>query len=90
MTFYCSVETLRAGSSPRLLDWDSIQRKLPWNVIILLGSGFAIADAAEVSEPIASYLHGGSMVVFKGGSSYIASFVVKVCALFSTCLLHVK
>ena len=37
-----------AGSSPRLLDWDSVQHKLPWNVVILLGSGFALAEAAEV------------------------------------------
>ena len=31
-----------------LLDWDSVQHKLPWNVVLLLGSGFALADAAEV------------------------------------------
>jgi len=40
---------LKAGLSPRLLDWDTIQKKLPWNVIFILGSGFAIAQAAEVS-----------------------------------------
>ena len=38
-----------AGASPRLLDWDSVQHKLPWNVVILLGSGFALAEAAEVN-----------------------------------------
>jgi hypothetical protein len=32
------------------LDWDTVQKKLPWNVVILLGSGFAIADAAVVSS----------------------------------------
>lgn len=31
-----------------LLDWDSIQTKLPWNVIILLGSGFALSAGARV------------------------------------------
>lgn len=43
------ADLLKAGASPRLLDWESIQHKLPWNVIILLGSGFAIAEAAAVS-----------------------------------------
>lgn len=49
---------LKAGDSPRILDWDSIQKKLPWNVIILLGSGFAIAEAAEVRVyPVSVAVH---------------------------------
>ena len=51
-----STEVLKAGSSPRLLDWDTVQQKLPWGIIILLGSGFAIAEAAEVSQTISWYL----------------------------------
>jgi sodium-dependent dicarboxylate transporter 2/3/5 len=43
-----SLDWIGAGSSPRLLDWDSVQHKLPWNVVILLGSGFALAEAAQV------------------------------------------
>ena len=35
---------------PTLLDWESVQHKLPWNVVILLGSGFAIADGADVGS----------------------------------------
>lgn len=31
-----------------LLDWDSIQSKLAWNVVILLGSGFALSAGAKV------------------------------------------
>ena len=31
-----------------LLDWESVHHKLPWNVVLLLGSGFALADGAEV------------------------------------------
>ena len=37
-----------SGESERLLDWDTVQHKLPWNVVLLLGSGFAMAKAAEV------------------------------------------
>ena len=41
-----SLDWIGAGSSPWLLDWDSVQHKLPWNVVILLGSsGFALAVA---------------------------------------------
>ena len=47
---YFILDWIGAGSSPRLLDWDSVQHKLPWNVVILLGSGFALAEAAEVAN----------------------------------------
>lgn len=47
--FSLSSDWIGAGSSPRLLDWNSVQHKLPWNVVILLGSGFALAEAAQVS-----------------------------------------
>ena len=30
------------------MDWESVHHKLPWNVVLLLGSGFALADGAEV------------------------------------------
>ena len=46
--FSLSSDWIGAGSSPRLLDWNSVQHKLPWNVVILLGSGFALAEAAQV------------------------------------------
>ena len=36
------------GSSPKLLDWDTVQRKLPWNVVVLLGAGFVLAEASRV------------------------------------------
>eukprot|EP00057_Strongylocentrotus_purpuratus_P004466 XP_003728756.1 PREDICTED: solute carrier family 13 member 5 [Strongylocentrotus purpuratus] len=32
-----------------LLDWKTTQRMLPWNVILLLGGGFALADGTEAS-----------------------------------------
>ena len=48
------TDWIGAGSSPRLLDWESVQHKLPWNVVIVLGSGFALAAAAEVWLPVLS------------------------------------
>ncbi|XP_002733305.1 Na(+)/citrate cotransporter-like [Saccoglossus kowalevskii] len=32
-----------------LLDWHTVNTKLPWDVVILLGGGFALADACKVS-----------------------------------------
>ncbi|EDO42123.1 predicted protein, partial [Nematostella vectensis] len=32
-----------------LLTWKTVAHKLPWNIIILLGSGFALAEACKVS-----------------------------------------
>lgn len=33
---------------PRLLDWKSVEKNLPWGVLILMGGGFAMADGCEV------------------------------------------
>lgn len=35
---------------PPLLDWRTAQRKIPWGVLMLLGSGFAVAEAAKRSH----------------------------------------
>ena len=32
-----------------LLEWDMVQKTLPWDVVLLLGGGFALADAVLVS-----------------------------------------
>lgn len=34
---------------PGLLNFKEMSRKFPWNIVILLGSGFALADACKVS-----------------------------------------
>ncbi|NWW34108.1 S13A5 protein, partial [Panurus biarmicus] len=32
-----------------LLDWNVVQRKMPWSIVLLLGGGFALADASASS-----------------------------------------
>ncbi|NXF88436.1 S13A5 protein, partial [Eubucco bourcierii] len=35
--------------SAPLLDWKVVQRKMPWSIVLLLGGGFALADASASS-----------------------------------------
>ncbi|NXC99375.1 S13A5 protein, partial [Certhia familiaris] len=35
--------------SAPLLDWNVVQRKMPWSIVLLLGGGFALADASAHS-----------------------------------------
>ncbi|XP_015277339.1 PREDICTED: solute carrier family 13 member 2 [Gekko japonicus] len=39
----------RMRAPPPLLDWQTVNRKMPWNIVILLGGGFALAKGSEAS-----------------------------------------
>lgn len=49
---YCvhCVTVPQSSSEPRtaLLTWQVVQKKMPWNIILLLGGGFALAKGSEV------------------------------------------
>ncbi|XP_063401360.1 Na(+)/citrate cotransporter-like [Mytilus trossulus] len=34
---------------PPILDWPTVEKKFPWGVLLLIGGGFALADASEKS-----------------------------------------
>ncbi len=44
---YC-LDPTEPAPAPGLLDWKIIHEKMSWGVIILLGGGFALADACKV------------------------------------------
>lgn len=44
---YC-IADVKPSYTP-ILRWDTAVHKLPWGVIVLLGGGFALADASSVS-----------------------------------------
>ena len=43
-----SVVEEPAGPTPPLLTWKVAQKKMPWNIVLLLGGGFALAKGSEV------------------------------------------
>lgn len=49
LLFIIPAQPTNLASSPGLLTWDVVQAKLQWSVILLVGSGFSIAEAMRVS-----------------------------------------
>ncbi|CAL1267645.1 unnamed protein product [Larinioides sclopetarius] len=49
LLFLIPAEPLKLGRSRPILEWKTIQHKVPWGVIILLGGGFSLALASEKS-----------------------------------------
>ncbi|XP_061183246.1 Na(+)/citrate cotransporter-like [Saccostrea echinata] len=37
------------SSVPAILDWPTVEKKFPWGVLLLIGGGYALADACEKS-----------------------------------------
>jgi len=49
LVFILPREYSSTKSSPALLDWPTVEKRLPWGVILLLGGGFALADITKKS-----------------------------------------
>ncbi|TKS83420.1 Solute carrier family 13 member 5 [Collichthys lucidus] len=46
----CDTESqVSQGPAPPLLTWQVTQKKMPWNIVLLLGGGFALAKGSEES-----------------------------------------
>uniref|UniRef100_A0AAQ6A472 Solute carrier family 13 member 5a n=1 Tax=Amphiprion ocellaris TaxID=80972 RepID=A0AAQ6A472_AMPOC len=44
-----SESQVSRGPAPPLLTWQVTQKKMPWNIVLLLGGGFALAKGSEES-----------------------------------------
>lgn len=53
----------RLKAPPALLNWKTVNEKMPWNIVLLLGGGFALAKGSEVRNPcpLPSLLEGHPM-----------------------------
>ncbi|XP_065308982.2 solute carrier family 13 member 2-like [Dermacentor albipictus] len=49
LLFMIPAQPWEGAKSPGLVTWPVVQAKLQWSVILLIGSGFAVADAMRVS-----------------------------------------
>ncbi|XP_029375007.1 solute carrier family 13 member 5a [Echeneis naucrates] len=45
----CSESQVSRVPAPPLLTWQVTQKKMPWNIVLLLGGGFALAKGSEES-----------------------------------------
>ncbi|NXX97273.1 S13A2 protein, partial [Centropus bengalensis] len=41
------TRSTKIGAPPALLTWKVVQQKMPWNIVFLLGGGFALAKGSE-------------------------------------------
>ncbi|XP_023332563.1 solute carrier family 13 member 2 [Eurytemora carolleeae] len=55
MLFLLPKNVSSTQPSEALLDWHTVEKRLPWGVILLLGGGFALADATA-SSGLSNYL----------------------------------
>lgn len=46
---FCTIIVSTARSSEGLITWQIIQSKMPWRLVFLLGSGFAVSKGSSVS-----------------------------------------
>ncbi|XP_046891975.1 solute carrier family 13 member 2-like [Hypomesus transpacificus] len=78
--------SLRAPST--LITWDIVQKKMPWNLILLLGGGFALAKGSETSG-LSRFL-GQSLVPLQALPPFAIPLVVSLLmAIFTECTSNV-
>lgn len=47
---FLHVTGKRIKAPPTLLNWQVVHERMPWNIILLLGGGFALAAGSEVNN----------------------------------------
>ncbi|ESN92180.1 hypothetical protein HELRODRAFT_103893 [Helobdella robusta] len=68
--------------APPILDWPTANKQMPWSVILLLGGGFALADACKVSKLSESI--GQFLISLKNLPQVVVSMIMVVCAFVMT------
>ncbi|XP_039252177.2 Na(+)/citrate cotransporter-like [Styela clava] len=73
---------------PPVLDWPTVHRMFPWNVVFLLGGGFALAEGATVSG-FSDWL-GEQLLFLNGLPNWVICLIVTVITcLFTECTSNV-
>lgn len=53
--FYSGGDTVqpkqkKPKAPPALLEWNVVHKQMPWNIVLLLGGGYALATGSEVKK----------------------------------------
>ncbi|TRZ14141.1 hypothetical protein HGM15179_012990 [Zosterops borbonicus] len=81
-------DTKKQFLSAPLLDWNVVQRKMPWSIVLLLGGGFALADASA-SSGLSAWL-GHQMTPLGSIPPWaIATVISLIIAVFTECTSNV-
>ncbi|XP_010129387.1 PREDICTED: solute carrier family 13 member 5 [Buceros rhinoceros silvestris] len=81
-------EDIKPDLTAPLLDWNVVQRKMPWSIVLLLGGGFALADASAHSG-LSAWL-GRQMTPLGSIPPWaIASVLSLIIAVFTECTSNV-
>lgn len=73
-TSFCSAKDKRKTISPSILSWDLIEKRTPWSMFLLVGSGLVLSVAAKRSGM--SYLVGSWLTDLKDLPTIVLSFCI--------------
>ena len=67
-----------AGVSRRLLDWETVESRTPWGMLLLIGGGFAVAEAFDATG-LSHWVGARFEIAFHGAGTL--ALIVGVCVL---------
>ncbi len=68
------------GQPRRLLDWEAVEQRMPWGMLLLIGGGFAVADAFDATE-LSAWIGAQFEQTFRGAN--VVALVLGVCVLMT-------
>ncbi len=80
LLFFLPARPDRSGHSRRLMDWETVQHRVPWGILLLIGGGLAMAEAFQ-STGLSQWI--GTRLVDQAASAPVWVLVASVCVLMT-------